>query len=177
MRGSKRLQAPHRFRELSLGADAPAAPGLVPGDRDVHEPLEEVTFLCWRGAPRELELLVRGEVLAATDELDAVPKASTRRRRREAVRALPARPSQPGSRFGHVLGVRTAGFDADSNFSVVDLDVVGAQLDREDELVLPGAHVVLPAVPGAGQEAVLQSALPQRPGEGEGGRLHRLAPA
>src|SRR2546430_15824591 len=73
MRGSKRLQAPHRFRELSLGADAPAAPGLVPGDRDVHEPLEEVTFLCWRGAPRELELLVRGEVLAATDELEAAP--------------------------------------------------------------------------------------------------------
>ena len=74
MRGSKRLQAPHRFRELSLGADAPAAPGLVPGDRDVHEPLEEVTFLCWRGAPRELELLVRVEVAAVADQPQAALK-------------------------------------------------------------------------------------------------------
>src|SRR2546428_13918279 len=45
--------------------------------------------------------------------------------------------------------------NADSNFSVVDLDVVGAQLDRKVELVLAGAHVVLPAVPGTGEDAAL----------------------
>src|SRR5262249_30233526 len=45
----------------------------------------------------------------------------------------------------------------DSNFSVVDLDVVGAELDREIELVLAGADVVLPAVPGRGGDAAVES--------------------
>ena len=33
-----------RLLQLPLAADAVAAPGLVPGDRDVHEPLEEVAL-------------------------------------------------------------------------------------------------------------------------------------
>jgi len=48
----------------NASADAPAAPGLVPGDRDVHEPLEEIALVGPRGAPGRLERLVRREVLA-----------------------------------------------------------------------------------------------------------------
>jgi hypothetical protein len=58
-----------------------------------------------------------------------------------------------------------------SNFSVFDLDVVGSQLDREIELVLAGSHVVLPAVPRAGQDAALEPAVTQRPAEVEAVRL------
>jgi hypothetical protein len=52
--------------------------------------------------------------------------------------------------------------NADSNFSVFDLDVVGAELDREVELVLSRADVVLPAVPGTAQDAALEAALAER---------------
>jgi hypothetical protein len=62
-----RRQASDRLRKLALRADLPAAARLVPGDGDVDEPLKEVAFLARRGAPRKLELLVRGEVLAAPD--------------------------------------------------------------------------------------------------------------
>ena len=51
---------------------------------------------------------------------------------------------------------------ADSNFSVFHLDVVGSELDREVEFVLPGPDVVLPAVPGAGEHAALELAVAQR---------------
>src|SRR5207244_1258956 len=51
---------------------------------------------------------------------------------------------------------------SDSNFSVFHLDVVRAELDREVELVLPRAHVVLPAVPGARQHAPLELAVTER---------------
>jgi hypothetical protein len=51
---------------------------------------------------------------------------------------------------------------ADSNVSVVDLDVVGAELDREVELVLSGADVVLPPVPRAGEHAPFQAAVAER---------------
>jgi hypothetical protein len=54
-----------------------------------------------------------------------------------------------------------------SNFSVFDLDVVGSQLDREIELVLAGSHVVLPAVPRAGQDAAFEPALAEGPTEVE----------
>jgi hypothetical protein len=37
----------------------------------VDESLEKVAFVGVRGAPRELQLLVRGEVLAAADQLEA----------------------------------------------------------------------------------------------------------
>jgi hypothetical protein len=53
----------------------------------------------------------------------------------------------------------TPSSNADSNLSVFDLDVVGLQLDREIELVLTRSYVVLPTVPGAGEYALLQSAL------------------
>ena len=55
--------------QLPLTADTVAAPGLVPRDGDVHEPLEEVPLFGRRRAPDELQLLVRGEVLAAADQL------------------------------------------------------------------------------------------------------------
>jgi len=43
---------------------------LVPGDGDVDETLEEVSLLGRRRAPRVLERLVRGEELAAPNQLE-----------------------------------------------------------------------------------------------------------
>src|SRR5207249_1424231 len=63
-------EAPDRLRQLPLGADPPAAPGLVPRDGNVHEALEEVAFVLRCRAPCVLELLMRGEVLAGADALD-----------------------------------------------------------------------------------------------------------
>ena len=54
-----------RLFELALAADPVPAAGLVPRDRDVDEPLVEVTLLRRRRPPRQLELLVRREELAA----------------------------------------------------------------------------------------------------------------
>ena len=71
MRRREGLEPAHGLRELPLGADLASAPGLVPGNRDVHETLEEVALLGGRRAPRVLELFVRGEVLACTNQLDA----------------------------------------------------------------------------------------------------------
>jgi hypothetical protein len=51
---------------------------------------------------------------------------------------------------------------ADSNVSVFDLDVVGPELDGEVELVLAGAHVVLPPVPGATQHAAFEASFAER---------------
>jgi hypothetical protein len=66
-----RREAALGLLELALAADPPAAPGLVPGDRDVDEPLEEIALLAVGRPPGELELLVRREELAAPDELDS----------------------------------------------------------------------------------------------------------
>jgi hypothetical protein len=63
-----------RLLELALAADPVPAPGLVPRDGDVDEALEEVPLLGRCRAPRQLELLVRGEELAAPDELYALLK-------------------------------------------------------------------------------------------------------
>ena len=41
-------------------------------DGDVHEALVEVPLRCGSGAPRELELLVRGEELAAANQLETM---------------------------------------------------------------------------------------------------------
>ena len=71
VRRRERLESAQRLCELPLGADLAPAPGLVPGNGDVHETLEEVALLGGRGTPRVLELLVRGEVLAGADQLDA----------------------------------------------------------------------------------------------------------
>jgi hypothetical protein len=74
MRGRKRTQATRRLLELALAPDAVPAPGLVPGDGDVHEPLEEILLAGRALPPRVLELLVRGEELAASDQLEAALK-------------------------------------------------------------------------------------------------------
>jgi hypothetical protein len=59
-----------RLLELPLEADPIPAAGLVPGDDDVHEPLEEVLLLGLGCAPGVLERLVRGEVLAPPREVE-----------------------------------------------------------------------------------------------------------
>jgi hypothetical protein len=66
---------------------------------------------------------------------------------------------------------------SDSNFSVFDLDVVGAELDRQIELVLARADVVLPPVPWARQHAALEAALPERPLEVDAVLLHGVEAA
>jgi hypothetical protein len=73
MSGCERLESAQRLCELPLGADLASAPGLVPRNRDVHETLEEVALFGRRRAPRVLELLVRGEVLAGPNELYSSP--------------------------------------------------------------------------------------------------------
>jgi hypothetical protein len=60
-----------RLLELSLESDPIPAAGLVPGDDDVDEPLEEVLLLGLGRAPGVLERLVRGEVLAPPREVEA----------------------------------------------------------------------------------------------------------
>jgi hypothetical protein len=71
MSGRERLEPTQGLRELPLGADLASAPGLVPGNRDVHETLEEVPLFSRGRTPGVLELLVCGEVLARADQLDA----------------------------------------------------------------------------------------------------------
>ena len=56
--------------ELPLEPDPIPAAGLVPRDDDVHEPLEEVLLLGLCRAPRVLERLVCGEVLATPREVE-----------------------------------------------------------------------------------------------------------
>jgi hypothetical protein len=64
----ERLEPPHCLRQLSLGPDLAAASGLIPRNRHVHQTLEEVALLGRSRAPGILELLVRGEVLARTNQ-------------------------------------------------------------------------------------------------------------
>jgi hypothetical protein len=66
-----RLETADRFCQLPLGPDSSAAPRLVPRDRDVHEALQEVALLGRRRTPGVLQLLVRREVLARLDQLQA----------------------------------------------------------------------------------------------------------
>src|SRR5215211_6214846 len=96
MCGRVRCQPPDRFRQLTFRSDLTTASGLVPRDRDVHEPLEEVALVLRRRTPRVLELLVRGEVLAGTDELYTFLEEATRRFRREGGRVLLVRLANPG---------------------------------------------------------------------------------
>jgi hypothetical protein len=63
-------EAPGRLLELPLAADAVAAGGLVPRDRDVDEPLEEVALVGLGRTPGVLELLVGGEELAPPDQVE-----------------------------------------------------------------------------------------------------------
>src|SRR2546421_7751131 len=100
MRGGVGRQAPSRLLELALAADSITSAGLVPGDGDVHEPLEKVALgrLGRLGcAPRVFQLLMSGEELAGSNQLQAalerVSQGARLRRRLEDVPALPGRPS------------------------------------------------------------------------------------
>jgi len=93
-------ESPTRFLQLPFAADSVAATRLVPGDGDVYETLEEVTLgrLGRLGrAPRVFQLLMSGEELAGSNQLQAalerVSQGPRLRRRLEVVPALPGRPS------------------------------------------------------------------------------------
>jgi hypothetical protein len=62
--GRERAEPPGCLFELALATGTVVAPGLVPGDDDVDETLEEVLFGRVCLAPRVLERLVGLEVLA-----------------------------------------------------------------------------------------------------------------
>jgi hypothetical protein len=66
----ERAEPARGLDELPLAAGTVVAPGVVPGDGHMHEPLEEVLLLGLGGAPGELELLVRIEVLAAANQVE-----------------------------------------------------------------------------------------------------------
>jgi hypothetical protein len=71
--GGERREPPRRLLELPLARDAASGhPGVVPRDRNVDEPLEEVALLGGRGAPRFLERLVRRKVLLATQQVETL---------------------------------------------------------------------------------------------------------
>ena len=72
MRRPVGLEAAGRLLELALAARPVPATPVMPGDCDVDEPLEEVALLGGRFAPLVLELLVRLEVRALTDQSDAM---------------------------------------------------------------------------------------------------------
>jgi hypothetical protein len=74
----ERPKPPGRFLQLALAAGTVAATSLVPGHDDVDEPLEEVLFGRVGRAPRVLERLVRGEVLARARELEAADEVRRR---------------------------------------------------------------------------------------------------
>ena len=58
------------LRELPLAARTVPAAGVVPGDGDVDEALEEVLLRRLGRPPRLLQLLVRLEVVAAPDQIE-----------------------------------------------------------------------------------------------------------
>jgi hypothetical protein len=67
----ERPEPTRRLLELPLAAGAVAAAGLVPRDREVDEPLEEVALPGLGGTPGVLELLVCGEELTPADQIEA----------------------------------------------------------------------------------------------------------
>jgi hypothetical protein len=71
VRRDERREPPGSLLELARRRNRPASARLVPRDRDVHEPLVEVSLRDIRSAPDELELLVRVEVPALPDQLEA----------------------------------------------------------------------------------------------------------
>jgi hypothetical protein len=60
-----------RLVQLALAPDSVSASGLIPGNGDVDEPLEEVSLVGLRCPPGLLEELVGGEVLAVRDLVEA----------------------------------------------------------------------------------------------------------
>ena len=69
MRRPVGAQATSRLLELALASRTVSAPGVQPGDRDVHEPLQEVALIGRRLPPLVLELFVRLEVRAGSNQL------------------------------------------------------------------------------------------------------------
>jgi len=65
-------EPPLGLLELALATDAIAAAGLVPGDGDVHETLEEIALGLLSRAPSVLQLLVCREELAFPDQFEPV---------------------------------------------------------------------------------------------------------
>ncbi len=80
MRGGVGREASARLLELTFAADSVAAPGLVPGDRDVNEALEEVALGRLGGTPRVFQLLVSGEELAGPNQFQAALERIVRSR-------------------------------------------------------------------------------------------------
>ncbi len=72
MQRGERRQPASRLRKLPLAPGPVASAGVVPGNRDVDEALEEVLLGGVGRPPRLLELLVRLEVLAAPDQIETV---------------------------------------------------------------------------------------------------------
>ena len=68
----ERLEAAHSLRELPLAAWPVPAPGVVPGDGDVDEALEEVFLRRLGRTPSLLQIFMRLEVLAAADQIETV---------------------------------------------------------------------------------------------------------
>ena len=66
------LESARRLRELPLAAGPVPPAGVVPGDRDVDETLEEVLFRRLGSPPGLLELLVRLEVLTTSNQVETV---------------------------------------------------------------------------------------------------------
>jgi hypothetical protein len=66
----ERAEPPGCLVELARGCDRPASAGLIPRNGDVNEALVEVALGGVRGAPNDLELLVRLEVPAGPDQLE-----------------------------------------------------------------------------------------------------------
>jgi len=65
-----RAEPAHRLLELSLISGPISAAGVMPGDGDVDEALEEVPLGCLGCAPEILQHLVGREVLPAVDQLE-----------------------------------------------------------------------------------------------------------
>lgn len=70
VRGCEGAEAARGLLELALAAGAVPSAGLVPGNRDVDEPLEEVLLGRVGRPPRVLERFVRLEVLAPAREIE-----------------------------------------------------------------------------------------------------------
>jgi hypothetical protein len=112
-----RPEPPRGFLELPLAPDTVPARGLVPGDRDVDETLVEVPLGRFCRPPNVLELLVRGEVLTATDQVE------------------------PGNELGHLLEPRRMGatFAAMATILLVGVDLF---FRGKLEGLLAGHHLI-----------------------------------
>ena len=80
MRGRVGRQPADRLLELALATNSVAPTGLVPGDGDVHEALEEVALGRLGGTPRVFQLLVSGEELAGPNQFQAALERIVRSR-------------------------------------------------------------------------------------------------